>query len=445
MLKFLRKLFNDRRGNALMIAAAALPLLVGSAGLATDTIQWSLWKRQLQRAADSAAIAGVYDRANNGGGTSTTSTAVSHDLSLNHHTGINLKSGYPMVSFPAGSEDEMYQVKVTLAVEKELAFSSIFLTETPVISTSATAASVPGTSEFCVVSLESSSAKTGIEITGNAGIEMDCSFMSNSPSTNSAYAKGSAKVKADSVAAVGGIQQSANWDVDSYQPYSSELEDPYENIDPRNDSKQCAQTTKVQGNKTIVTNTELDETTDLANAKDANGNKANCFSALKVSAGATLNLPDGTYYIDGGDAFIQGDINCNACTIVLTNTSTADNASIGQFKVNSSAKLNLNAPTSGTYKGIALFQDRRATDSSSNVNKINGNSSSKINGVVYFPSQALDYNGTGNTSAVCTLLVARRLTFSGNSGTVNQFKKGSECIAYGMQAITGGRRVRLIA
>ena len=32
------------------------------AGLATDTIQWTLWKRQLQRAADSAAIAGVYDR-----------------------------------------------------------------------------------------------------------------------------------------------------------------------------------------------------------------------------------------------------------------------------------------------------------------------------------------------------------------------------------------------
>ena len=55
MIKAFKKLWNDKRGNALIIAGAALPLLVGSAGLATDTIQWALWKRQLQRAADSAA------------------------------------------------------------------------------------------------------------------------------------------------------------------------------------------------------------------------------------------------------------------------------------------------------------------------------------------------------------------------------------------------------
>ena len=45
-----------------MIAAACLPLIVGAAGLATDTIQWTMWKRQLQRAADSAAIAGVFEQ-----------------------------------------------------------------------------------------------------------------------------------------------------------------------------------------------------------------------------------------------------------------------------------------------------------------------------------------------------------------------------------------------
>src|SRR3954468_16749937 len=60
MIKFFKKLWRDRRGNALVLAGASLPLIIGSAGLASDTIQWVLWKRQLQRAADSAAIAGVY-------------------------------------------------------------------------------------------------------------------------------------------------------------------------------------------------------------------------------------------------------------------------------------------------------------------------------------------------------------------------------------------------
>ena len=60
MISSLKRLWRDRRGNSLAIAGAALPLVLGSAGLASDTIQWTLWKRQLQRAADSAAMAGVY-------------------------------------------------------------------------------------------------------------------------------------------------------------------------------------------------------------------------------------------------------------------------------------------------------------------------------------------------------------------------------------------------
>jgi hypothetical protein len=38
-------------------------LLVGLAGLGTDTIQWTLMKQQLQRSADSAALNGAYAKA----------------------------------------------------------------------------------------------------------------------------------------------------------------------------------------------------------------------------------------------------------------------------------------------------------------------------------------------------------------------------------------------
>ena len=101
MRNFMTKIWGDKRGNAMIIAAAALPLLIGSAGLATDTIQWALWKRQLQRAADSAAIAGVYDRVAAEGATTNTPAAVTKDLGLNNHTGMTLQSGYPVVTYPA--------------------------------------------------------------------------------------------------------------------------------------------------------------------------------------------------------------------------------------------------------------------------------------------------------------------------------------------------------
>jgi hypothetical protein len=41
MISSLKRLWRDRRGNSLAIAGAALPLILGSAGLASDTIQWT--------------------------------------------------------------------------------------------------------------------------------------------------------------------------------------------------------------------------------------------------------------------------------------------------------------------------------------------------------------------------------------------------------------------
>jgi len=171
----------------------------------------------------------------------------------------------------------------------------------------------------------------------------------------------------------------------------------------------------------------------------------NCWSSLRVNSNQSLTLPSGTYYINGGDAFIQGNLTCTACTIVLTNSSTATTPTIGQLKVNAGSNVNMTAPTSGPFQGIAIYQDRRAGDSPPG-NNINGNSGSIVQGALYFPSQQLDYNGTGTTNAICTMFVARRVNFSGNSVTTNKFKKLSDCSAYGIPGGSGvTRMVRLVA
>lgn len=442
MLNRFRRLWKDKRGNALLIATAFLPVLVGSAGLATDTIQWALWKRELQRAADSAAIAGVYDRVQNDGNSGQTNAAVIKDLGFNQQTGMALLAGYPDVSFPGDDANGTNQVRVELAVKKRLAFSGIFMDAVPEIHAAATAAAVSSAMEICMLGLEKRASKSGIIIAGNAGVSSDCSLFSNSESTNQSIDKnGNPSVTAPSMGAAGAIQKSSSWNVGEYRPYSPQIDDPFEDINPSPSDMKCAK--KQQGNKWV--DQVLDETTNLDQAYTEDGTtKANCFSSLSVGSGKSLTLPPGTYYINGGDAFIQGSLTCTACTIVLTNSNPNSDA-IGTFKVNSTASINMSAPTTGTYAGIAIFQDRRAKDSASANNLINGNSSSVINGSIYFPNQELIYNGTGNTAAVCTMFIAKRLIFSGDSGTTNKFKKASECAAYSLPVVQTQLRVRLVA
>lgn len=436
MRNLMTKIWHDKRGNALILAAAALPLLIGSAGLATDTIQWALWKRQLQRAADSAAIAGVYDRVA-AKTTTGTAAAVDKDLTLNNQTGMALEATYPKVTFPADAGSQQNQVKVELAVKRQLSFSSMFMTNPPLIKTTATAATVSSEGEFCVLSLQNNS-KTGIQATGNATIVMDCGMMTNSTSTNAAAGQGSSSVTATTLAAAGGIQQSSNWTVDAYQPYSPALADPYAALEP--DAAELANCASSPPSLTI-NNSNSPLTLDL-------GGGVVCYSSLSIGTNRTATFLNGTVLISGGGVNVQGMLTLTHATL-MTNKNSGATQPIGSFDMNASAELSVTAPITGKWSGMAIYQDRRAVDNSptgnisaNSPNKINGNSTNKITGVVYFPSQQVTYNGNGTGSATCTQFVAKRIYWSGNTG-MNNFT--AECDMFKIQPIKTGLRVRLVA
>lgn len=433
MHNLLRRIWQDKHGNALVLGAAALPLLIGSAGLATDTIQWALWKRQLQRAADSAAIAGVYERVDKEGGTTTVQAAVDHDLSINHHTGIALETGFPQVTYPANETGKSNMVNVVLAVRRPLSFSSIFMSAAPQIRVSARAAAVSSAAEFCVLSLQNNS-KTGIQVTGNAEILMDCGWMTNSTSTNAAAGQGSSRITATTLAAAGGIQASRNWNVIAYQPYSPQLEDPYKDLNPdEDDFEDCAENPPA-----LAVNGGNDGQTVSGGA---------CYSSIDIQPNRSITLANGTYIVSGGNVQIQGTLNLTNATLILTNHRA--NSPIGTFDMMATGLINATAPSTGKWAGMAIYQDRRAVDdaptgniTASSPNKINGTSTNKITGAVYFPNQQVTYNGDGTGTATCTQFVAKRLYWSGNSG-INNFTKN--CPGTGIRPILAPLKVRLVA
>jgi hypothetical protein len=174
-----------------------------------------------------------------------------------------------------------------------------------------------------------------------------------------------------------------------------------------------------------------------------------CYGSISIGSNRELTLRDGTYIISGGGVNNQGTLNLENATIVLTNKDPSSTATIGGFDMNASGQLNATAPTSGKWVGMAVYQDRRAVDTAptgnitaSSPNKINGNSTNKIRGIVYFPNQQVTYNGDGTGSATCTQFVAKRIYWSGNTGA-NNFTKN--CDMYGIRPIQTPLKVRLVA
>src|SRR4051794_31438283 len=162
MFGFLKKVWRDRRGNALVIAGAALPLIVGAAGLASDTIQWTLWKRQLQRAADSRGLSGVYTRIPTHTQTEV-EAAGTHDISLNLHTSMALHAP-PTIDRLSNSVNEPSPVRAPFQQQRGLPFTSMFIPSARIIRAVAPAASVPGGGQYCVIGLDPSAKAVGIDI-----------------------------------------------------------------------------------------------------------------------------------------------------------------------------------------------------------------------------------------------------------------------------------------
>ncbi|WP_313808909.1 pilus assembly protein TadG-related protein [Sphingobium sp.] len=390
------RLLRDRAGNVLMMAAASMPILVGAAGLATDTVQWTLWKRQVQRQADSAAIAGAYAVAQ-GFSASDSATADISRLSLITLSQTPTIENAPTTGSYAGNSKA---VRVVLQTSAELPFSKLLGVTAPVISGEATAA-VVGSGDYCVVSLEKTST-VGITMQGNATVSLGCGMATNSRASNAVTAGGSSTITATPVAAVGGLTSSSNYvSPTTLLPYSIAVQDPYASLP-----------TPTASDLTGCTNVNVQPN----NSKSIT---AGCYKNFDIKG--TLTMAPGTYFIDSAtfDVGSQAVINGTGVTIVLTSSNASSNpSSISTVNINGGATLNLSAPTSGTYSGVLFYQDRRALDSGTNL--INGNASSSLQGAFYFPGQAMSFSGTSGMTTNCVKMVSKRVTFIGNSSIVNQ-------------------------
>ena len=390
-IHWIRPLLRDERGNALMFTALAMPLLIGCAGLAVDTIKWVYTKRDLQAAVDAAAMAGVYGILQNG------DVNVAVDRSLASRPGLDEKRAVSAEQSPTGHEDDPFAVRVRVTSAAKLFFSSMFLRQAPAISATATA-TVVETGKFCAFAV-GTEAETGITIKPGADVQMECGIAANSPSQQGIKADGT--LTATRVASYGGMV-GEGIKSPGVRRYALRQKDPLAKTEPP--------LIPNTGCPNVMVNPDA--------AKLNNGRLAlepGCYGNMVVNG--PVFLKDGEYILSRGSLLVgpTGEISCRSCTIFLTSDEPlSDPGSIGKVKIDHHSKVKLTAPSQGPNAGILIYQDRHAgNDHDGAENIIGGNSFSELKGLVYLPAETIRIDGENAPDVQCARFLGKRLIFQG--------------------------------
>jgi Flp pilus assembly protein TadG len=151
-----------------------------------------------------------------------------------------------------------------------------------------------------------------------------------------------------------------------------------------------------------------------------------CFG-MSFAGGYTWTLQPGIYYIKSGHLDIAGGASLigNGVTFVLTTTDGG--SSYATLCITNGASLILSAPTAGSMSGILFFGDRNAP--SYNTHFISGVTSANFQGAIYIPSQTIQYGGWGGFAG-CQQLIAWHI----DDYIVNLPFDGT-CVGTGMKTI----------
>lgn len=395
--KLLKRLKSDTRGNILLIAGAGMTVLVGGAGLGVDTVNWYLWKRQMQQAVDTSATAGALSLAQGHGYLSSATSELAR--TANNAYVIERISNPPTTGAFAGRNDA---VEVIATTSMTLPFSSLFMNRAPVIRTRAVAGAV-AIGEPCIRALARSG--TGIEVIGSALVNLGCPVSSNSPGGVSIDINGSSYLNSDLIMSVGGVDYATrNIPEDAtVMTYGLPVEDPFKN-----------RSLVIPNNGCVLTNHRV------GSNREATLGPCEYRGGLTIQG--TANLKDGIYVINGGElkinsgAKVRMATGATGVTFILTGPTSTQIATVS---INGGADIDIVATTrelNANFAGILFYQNPLGVGTQ---HTINGGAHVNLEGAIYMPTGDLSYTGGASQSAQCLLIVTERVRFAGNNTIAN--------------------------
>jgi Flp pilus assembly protein TadG len=400
------------------MAALSFVVLIGFVGLALDVGMWYRTQRALQDAADAAVVAAAI---NGSSSYASEAKAVMAQYGFTDGTGNISITPSNNLTCPDGTSG-CYKV-IAAQTSAPIFFASVLGLSGPAIS--ATAMANNGTHAYCLLALGNSSTTDGILVNGAPKADMNgCSIMSDTNATchghnlDATYGDAAGTNDGCGINEKHGVPTVAD-------PYSSLLNSWETSTSFTNPCGGTYYTEPVKKKDPPLTNANNLKTGSvtwsnsptLANGQIVCGDLKLTNNLTVTSSaglgGAVLVIENGVLDTNG---YTLATASGSALTIIFTGSATGYN----HYPTDNggSGVLNITAPTSGTWKGIALYQDPNLTDPGISFTYAGNSPTWDITGTVYFPNATIQFKGAINKSAYgasCLLFVVGSIVISGTA------------------------------
>jgi Flp pilus assembly protein TadG len=153
------------------------------------------------------------------------------------------------------------------------------------------------------------------------------------------------------------------------------------------------------------------------------------YSTIDISCATTFQT--GIYVINGGRLKITGQYTVNGAAVmfVLKNGAYIDvtggsNINLTAMTVSDLMAQGESSSDATKLAGMLVFEDPNSPGS--NKFKINGNSSTVLNGTIYMPVSALNFSGTATVTSQCLMIAAYQINITGNTNMSTFCPAGEE-------------------
>lgn len=382
-----------------------MPVLLGGFGIGFEVSNWYLNTRWMLNAADSATIAAASNASAN---YDVEAKAVAAQYGFVDGSNDVTVTASNTAACPGGG-NTCYSVTISKVVP--LYFSQVvgFVGDTTLNGANAktlTSTSIAQQSvapvPVCLLALASSG--QGIRSDGGPFADMtNCDVMSNSTAT----CNGS-----DLNATIGAAHESNNGCGNTQYSNVPISPDPYESLASNIPANTCS---SYPQEPTKKKDPALPASSQWSGPQILNGNVIFC-GDLQLTGNVIINAPTGAVLvIENGQLDTNGytlsTANGSALTIVFSGTNGGSYA----HAPTGGGTLNFNAPTTGPWSGIAIYQDPSLT-SGVDISAAGNSPTWDITGLVYLPNSNVTFSGAVNKSsfgASCFVMVANTVRING--------------------------------